>query len=63
MDVIKVKLASIHFEGKALHWFKAFLSTKEKDKLILCDKFMESLTARFGKQVSELKKLRQEGSL
>lgn len=48
MDAIKVKLATIHFEGKALYWFKAFLSTKEKEKLILWDEFMEVLIARFG---------------
>lgn len=31
-EVVKVKLATMHFEGKALHWFKSFLSTREKGK-------------------------------
>lgn len=31
----KLKLGSIHLEGKVLHWYKGFLKTQEKQK-VLC---------------------------
>lgn len=65
-DDIKVNLASMHIEGKALHWYKAFLSTRDKEKVFLWEEFVDILMARFREQVVwdpivELKKLRQDG--
>lgn len=67
-EAIKVKLATMHFEGKTLHWFKLFLSTKEKGRMVLWDELVEVLIVRFGEQVvwdptAEIKKSKQKGSL
>ena len=45
MEGIKVKLASIHLDGKALNWFQTFLKTREKGRFLLWTEFVESLIA------------------
>lgn len=63
IDAIKVKLASIHFEGQTLHQYTACLSTREKEKVFLWDEFVDALVDKFEEDVIwvpivELKKLR-----
>ncbi|XP_039124215.1 uncharacterized protein LOC120260722 [Dioscorea cayenensis subsp. rotundata] len=40
----KVKMVSIHLEGKALHWYKAFLNMKDRGKVYVWKEFVEALT-------------------
>lgn len=68
LEASKVKLASIHLEDKALHWFKSYIGIREKGKALQRSKFVEALVARFGDQlfedpIAELKKLQQVSSL
>lgn len=59
---------SIHLERKVLHWYKAFLNTKDKGRVYLWKEFVDMLISQFGEQVysdpaTEIKKLRQVGTL
>lgn len=49
----KMKLASIHFNGKTLHWFLSFLRPREREIVLLWSEFKEALVARFRKQLLE----------
>lgn len=47
----KVKMASIHFDGKALSQYKYFLKTKDRIVNVSWLEFIEAMAARFGEQV------------
>lgn len=47
MEGAKVKLASIHFEGKTLFSFQSFLRTGVRGKPMLWSEFVEALLEMF----------------
>lgn len=65
-EASKVRMAGIHFMGKATTWFKAY--EKTYGKMILWKDFMLALHARFEEDalsdpLSDIKKLKKTGSL
>ena len=64
----RVKLASIHLEGRALQWQKLFLKNRGESPLPRWHDYISALTVRIGNRVfedpiSDLMKLRQNGEL
>nr|KYP39328.1 hypothetical protein KK1_039377 [Cajanus cajan] len=66
-DDYKVRLAVIHFEGKALQWHSAYVKNVGIDKLPSWKDYTEILLERFGEvcedPMAELMRLRQRGTV
>jgi len=68
LKMLKVKIASIHLEGKALLWHQSYMKSCPLGQWPNWEKYREAILARFGKQpfddpLSELMQLRQTGSV
>ncbi|XP_019414608.1 PREDICTED: uncharacterized protein LOC109326374 [Lupinus angustifolius] len=66
-DDFKVKLAIIHFEGKALKWHHAYVRSMWVNSLHTWGEYVKTLLERFGEvcgnPMDELMKLRQKGTI
>lgn len=41
-------MTSIHFDSRALSWYKSFMKTKDRNIIVSWGKVVEALFARFG---------------
>ena len=67
-DHAKVRVASIHLEGKALLWHQSYMRSVNLGQWPMWERYKEAILSRFGRQpfddpLSELMKLRQTGSV
>ncbi|XP_019420680.1 PREDICTED: uncharacterized protein LOC109330865 [Lupinus angustifolius] len=66
-EEFKVKLAIMHFEGKALKWHHAYVRSMWVNSLPTWGEYVKTLIERFGEvyddPIAELMKLRQKGTI
>lgn len=67
LEDFKVRLAVVHFEGKALQWHSAYIRTVGLENLPSWKDYSQILLDRFGEvcedPMAELMRLRQKGSV
>ncbi|KAK8931221.1 hypothetical protein KSP39_PZI016563 [Platanthera zijinensis] len=67
-DNLKVRLASIHLDGKALQWHQVYVKNRLTCQPPAWEEYLQALRARFGGHIAdepmaEIKRLRQHGSV
>ena len=67
-DDFKLRIASLHLEGRALQWHQNYMGNKGNQRVLQWEEYIHALSIRFGEALyydpmAELKNLRQVGTV